>query len=208
MKSKFFIYSGLGLILIAILRKGLKMSTFRKNLSEKALSEWNAWNVPNKVNEGNSRTMQRLRDYWNKGAKVKATDEYMVNNPWSASFISYCMRLAGAGANFFYSARHSDYIVNSIKNKKQNLSKAFKGYKPNEVKLEVGDLICYARQKGVNYDTVGNYASHCDIVTNLTETEAETIGGNVSNSVTKTKVKLKDGKIINEKYFVVIKNNL
>lgn len=208
MNRKFWIYSGLGLILLGIIGKIKKMSTFKNNVAKLALSEWNAWNIPTKVKEGNSRTMQRLRDYWQKGAKVNGTDEYFVNTAWSAAFISYVMRFSGAGANFPYSARHSVYITKAIKNRKENNSKAFKGYKPSEVNLEIGDLICYARQEGVNYDTTGNYASHCDIVTNLTDTEAETIGGNVSNSVTKTKVKLKNGKILSDKYFVVIKNNL
>ena len=29
---------------------------------------------------------------------------------WSAAFVSYVMRIAGAGARFPYSASHSDYI--------------------------------------------------------------------------------------------------
>lgn len=208
MKNKFLIYSGIGLLLFTVLRKTRKMSSFRKNLADLALQEWNAWNLPTKVKEGSSRTMQRLRDYYEKGAKVKGSDNYYVNTSWSAGFISYIMRMAGAGANFPYSLSHSIYIVKAIRNKKENNAKAFKGYKPEEVKIEVGDLICYARQNGVNYDTTGQYMSHCDIVTKLSDTEAETIGGNVSNSVTKTKVKLKNGKLDNDKYFVVIKNNL
>jgi hypothetical protein len=70
--------------------------------------------------------------------------------------------------------------------------------------------VCYPRQSGVNYDTKGSYSSHCDLVVSLKDNEAISIGGNVSDSVTKTIVPLKNGKIDMEKekkgYFVVIKN--
>ena len=69
---------------------------------------------------------------------------------------------------------------------------------------------CNARQSGVDYDTTSSYISHCDIVVDVDKKSerATTIGGNVSNSVKTTMVKLtKDGKVENtDKYFVVIKN--
>ena len=53
--------------------------------------------------------------------------------------------------------------------------------------------------------------SHCDLVVSTNEKQAVTIGGNVSDSVTKTIVPLKNGKIDmskeNKGYFVVIKND-
>jgi len=205
--KKILLYSALGMGLIFLIKKIRRVSNFRNNLSKLAIDEWKLWNLPTKVKEGNSKTIQRLRDYYNKGANVNGSDSYYINTSWSAAFISYIMRMAGAGKNFRYSLSHSDYIVNSINNRKKNKG-AFKGYKPNEVNVEIGDLVCYPRQNGVNYDTQGNYFSHCDIVTKINDDKAEVIGGNVSDSVTKKIYKLNNGKIIDDKIFVIIKNNL
>ena len=205
--KRVFIFSALGLGLILILKKIKKMSKFRSNVIDLAVNEWKSWNVPTKVKEGNARTLQKLRDYYKKGVGVNDSDRYYITTAWSAAFISYIMKLAGAGKNFKYSQRHSTYIVNSIKNRKENKG-AFKGYKPGEVNIELGDLVCYARQDGINYNTVGDYASHCDIVTKINNNKVEAIGGNISNSVSKSTYNLNDGKIIDKEIFVVIKTNL
>jgi hypothetical protein len=121
------------------------------------------------------------------------------------------MKTAGAENDFKYSTLHSVYIRDAIKNRKLNNSNPFKGYKPNEVTLNIGDLVCKPRQAGVTYDTNTNYMSHCDLVTEITNDTAIAIGGNVSNSVTKTVIPLKNNKIDqtnskNSAWFVVIKN--
>lgn len=175
-KKKYFLYGAFGLLLIGILTKLKKKSMFNSKLIDLALSEWKAWNIPTKIKEGSSKTIERLRNYYLIGTKTKASDNYYINTAWSANFISYLMRLAGA-KDFKFSPSHSVYIVDAIKNKKQNNSKHFKGYKPNEVKITPGDLVCYPRQSGVNYDTVGQYASHCDLIVEVNETEAVGIGG-------------------------------
>lgn len=197
--------------LIYLLSKPKKKSKFKKKLIDLANEEHDAWNKNGKIKEGNQDTIQRLRDYWNEGTNTKANDNYYINTAWSATFISYLMKKAGAGEDFKYYPAHSGYITQSIKNRKENNSKKFKGYKPNEVKVEVGDLVCYSRQSGVTYETKGDYLSHCDLVVSTDKDEAVSIGGNVSNSVTKTIVPLKNGKIDKEKdkkgYFVVIKNS-
>jgi hypothetical protein len=108
--------------------------------------------------------------------------------------------------DFKFASRHSTYITNAIANKKQN-KKGFKGYKLNEKKVELGDLVCYARQGGVGYDTTGTYNSHCDLVVAIDGDNAIGIGGNVSNSVTETKIPLDDNGFAKEgnRRFVVIK---
>jgi hypothetical protein len=207
--------------LIIIYRKGIKsklesgmqsISNFIESLKNTALSEWEFWNKGS-IKEGDSKTMERLREYWKEGAGVKNwSDSQMKNEAWSAAFISYVMKKSGAGSDFKYSPSHSTYIVDSIKNRKQNNDKPFKGFRPEEVKLGIGDLVGFAREGGINYDTIGSYKSHTDIVVDIKDGFAETIGGNVSNSVTKTLVPLtKYGKIDTstekgKKYFVVIKN--
>jgi len=187
-----------------------KLTPFKSKLVEIANKEYEAWNKNGKIKEGNQDTIQRLRNYWIEGTNTKGTDKYYTDTAWSATFISWLMRMAGAGTDFKYSASHSDYIRQAIKNKKENLPSKFKGYKPSEVEVKEGDLVCYARQSGVNYDSTGSYMSHCDLVVDVESDKAISIGGNVSDSVTKTTVPLKDGKIDMSKekkgYFVVIKN--
>jgi hypothetical protein len=208
-----FILGGVSLLtvsMIYLLSRKKKQSEFKKKLVRLANEEHDAWNKNGKIKEGSQDTIQRLRDYWNVGTNTKANDNYYINTAWSATFISYLMRKAGAGDDFKYYPAHSGYITQAIKNRKENNSKKFKGYKPDEVDVKVGDLVCYPRQKGVTYDTKGDYLSHCDLVVSVDNNEAVSIGGNVSNSVTKTIVPLKNGKIDADKqgkdYFVVIKN--
>lgn len=208
---------GIGTIVLislgVIYRKTIskRLSAFKKKLVSDALAEWEAWNKEGRAKEGSSKTMERLRKYWKEGTNTSNSDSYYINTPWSATFISYLFKKAGAGKDFKYNPSHSSYIVSAIKNRKENNKNPFKGYKPNEVKVEEGDLVCFPRQAGINYNSVGNYKGHCDLVVKVEDSKAVSIGGNVSDSVTKTIVPLKDGKIDmskqNKGYFVVIKNN-
>lgn len=185
-----------------------------KRLVDLANEHHRLWN-PNgqRIKEGDERTMTLLESYWKDGAGWNSISRtQMVNEAWSAAFISKMFKDAGAGDLFPYSASHSTYITKSIQNRKQNNANPFRGYKPDEVPVEVGDLVCYARQSGVGYDTTGSYKSHCDIVTKIEDNNAATVGGNVSDSVTITNVKLdNEGKVSSsnsKNYFVVIKNGL
>ena len=121
------------------------------------------------------------------------------------------MKKAGAGNQFSYSIRHSDYITKSIKNRKSNnINSAFIGYKLDEYSPTIGDLVCYARQDNVDYDKKGKYKSHCDIVVDIQDDRIEVVGGNVKDSVTKKILRIdSDGRLsdTSEKWFVVIKNN-
>ena len=107
---------------------------------------------------------------------------------------------------FKFASSHSQYITKAIANRKEN-GKGFKGYKINEKKVELGDLVCYARQDGVTYDTTGSYNSHCDLVVEIDGDNAYSIGGNVSDSVTKSTIPLtSDGYAkAGNRRFVVIK---
>ncbi len=126
---------------------------------------------------------------------------------WSSAFISYIMKNANAKSDFKYSSSHSSYIRDAVKNRKNNNKNPFKAYKLNEKKEEVGDLICYARQDGVSYDSTSAYKSHCDIVVDIDKEGAKVIGGNIGNSVSKKNVPLtKDGYVQNGgKRFTIIK---
>jgi len=200
--------------LIYLFSKPKKQSSFKKKLVNLANEEFDAWNKNGRIKEGNQDTLPRLRKYWEEGSGIKKDDNYYINEPWSSAFISYLMRKAGAGDDFKYATSHSQYIEQAVKNRKENNSKKFKGYKPNEVKVEVGDLVCYPRQSGVGYDSGAGYKSHCDLIISINGNTAVGVGGNVSDSVSKKNYILKDGKIDKSKdtkgyggIFVVIKNN-
>lgn len=196
-----------GFFLIRLLKS--KGMGFKQKLIELANKEWSKWNVPTKVIEGNAQTIEDLRNYYRLGPLIKNwSDKKMISTAWSASFISYLMRQAGAGDKFKYSALHSDYINKAKENRKNNV-KTFQAYQPDEINVNEGDLICYPRQEGVTYSTNGSYFAHCDLITEIKDNKATAIGGNVSNSVSKTVYQLDSNKkVITPKVHAVIKNYL
>ena len=102
---------------------------------------------------------------------------------WSAAFISYVMRLAGAGDSFPYSENHSDYI--------DAASRHDPGVALTAERVEVyapqrGDLICLWRgRRPVTFDELpaGRFPGHCDIVVGIKPGQLDVIGGNVQNAV-------------------------
>ena len=211
---KYTIWGGVGVFfLLAIFKRKSIMHTLfdKQKLITTALQEYKHWNNGAKK-ENTPEMIDKLKEYWNAAGIKSWSDEKMRNEAWSAAFISYLMKKANAGTNFKYSPSHSVFIREAIKNKKEESDNPFKAYKPSEVKLNVGDIIAYPRQSGVNYDTITDYASHSDVVVQIKNGIAKTIGGNVANTVSATSVYLtKDGKIDTErnkkKYFVVIKSD-
>lgn len=189
------------------------ISDYVSNLQNYALQEFKAWG--NGTKKENDKSMQdTIAKYWKEGAGINNwSTQRMQDEAWSSAFISYIVKKSGGGKDFKYSPSHSTYINDSIKNRLSNNSNPFKGYKPEEVKLEIGDIVGKPRQNGVSYNSKGAYKSHTDIVVGIKDGVAETVGGNVGNSVSMTKIPLTpDGKIDNSKvsgykYFVVIKNN-
>lgn len=139
--------------------------------------------------EGEDGWWQRVGLYW---AKIGRDDLDGRDHdwPWSAAFISWVMRQAGADHRFAYSASHATYISKSIRDRNQgNANALYWGYRLNERKPQVGDLVCWDRDpdKVVDYDHqhLGNYSSHTDLVVSVGADEIEIIGGNVGNSVTR-----------------------
>jgi hypothetical protein len=189
---------------LIILRSLTRKKSFKNKAAQLASEELKAWNNGS-TKEGNSSTLQRLRDYWKQGAKVNASDSYYINNAWSGAFISYIMRKAGAGDQFPYNALHANYINKAKQNRKNNI-KSFQAFRKTEVPVTVGDLICYPRQEGITYESNGTYFAHCDIVTEVTPGKAIAIGGNVSDSVKKSAYNLdSNNKVTTDKVHVIIK---
>lgn len=109
--------------------------------------------------------------------------------PWSAAFISWVVRKAGAAyANFQFSARHSTFVNNAIKARVTNRQdKPFWGYRITEKKPELGDIIQRNRGGGsFTFSYAENherYESHSDIVVEVTADVVRVLGGNVGNTV-------------------------
>lgn len=182
---------GITTFLVIRRKKSVGKTIFRRRAVKYAKQEYKKWQE-GKIKETRQDVYDDLKRYWESiGWNENQWSPSGV--AWSSAFISYIMRKARAKDDFKYSQSHSDYIRDAIKNRKENNNNKFKGYKLEEKKVEIGDLVCYAREDGVNYDTTRYYTSHCDIVVDIDDNYAYGIGGNVSDSVTMTKIPLKDG---------------
>lgn len=109
---------------------------------------------------------------------------------WSAAFISYVMRIAGAGTRFPYAADHATYINIA----KEMATGAASGWlvaaeRPSAYAPQPGDLICMGRghAASLTYDALpaGLFPGHCDIVVDAAVPgQIAVIGGNVDDAVT------------------------
>ena len=102
---------------------------------------------------------------------------------WSAAFISYVMRIAGAGARFPYAAAHAHYINAARRGNPVLAAERLTDYAPVP-----GDLICYGRgaARGIRFDDLpaALFPSHCDIVVARDAGGLSAIGGNTADAVT------------------------
>lgn len=143
--------------------------------------------------EGENGWYQRVGDYWLEGTNTSGVDGQDHGMPWSAAFISWVMKQAGALSRFRYSTQHSVYISQGIRDYlKQRQEAGYWTQRLNEAKPEVGDLVCWGREAGVDYDHQkdGNYKGHTDLVVEVAGDRIWVIGGNVGNSVTRRPLRL------------------
>jgi len=222
MKKSAWVYYGIGLAVggtaLALLVRKLLV---KYRVISVANYEWQGWGEPTIQKNGtqtkkggfeaNRGYAERVGEYWRTGTG-QPYDGRDTDVAWSSAFISYIMKKAGAGKKFVYSPLHSKYITDSIANRKQGkTNEAFVGYKVNEIAPKVGDLVCYSRQGGIDYDTTGSYKSHCDLVVKKRKNEIEVIGGNVNNAVTKKILSTDNRGVLTDKkydWFAVIKTNI
>lgn len=120
---------------------------------------------------------------------------------WSAAFISYIMRLDGAGRRFPYSEAHADYInVGKEMALGRTSGYAVLAERPESYAPQLGDLICHGRGRyaHLRYDDLpaGRFFSHCDMIVQISPGSLSVIGGNVDDAVTLKHVPITaDGKI-------------
>lgn len=126
----------------------------------------------------------RVGDYWATGAQRPDLDGTDREMPWSAAFISFVFRTAGAGRHFPRAAGHAQYIHAA---KRQGVQGVLQAHAPNRYAPKVGDIITYARgDDPVDLDDLPAwFTSHGDIVVAVHDGYVEVIGGNVGNTVTR-----------------------
>jgi hypothetical protein len=204
-----------------------------------AYREWRAFGSPLVLphtelpfdNERAEGLWQRVGDYWWQGLPLGERDQGFTgmhdqngrifspredeNFAWSAAFIDYVMRMAGAGRRFPYSPTHSDYI-NAARRGGAGL--VISAQPPESYAAQRGDLICYSRtHTPLRYADLptGRFPGHCDIVVTTRPGLIEVIGGNVDNSVSMKRIPVTtngllanpDGTIVDPDYhwFVVLR---
>ena len=196
-----------------------------------ALREWRLWGAPVDDDPPGTRPArgpdekperypglwQRVGEYWwtgldestrfaswtgkhdESGAVFDATQD--IHFAWSAAFISYIMRVAGAGEHFPYSASHAEYIDAA---REASLGQATGmdvwAERPDVYAPQPGDLICLGRghSADLTFDDlpVASFPGHCDIVVAAVPGQLTVIGGNVDDSVTEKHIPTTaDGKL-------------
>jgi len=171
----------------------------RARIAQFAEQERTRWGNGARV-ETESAMTATLQDYYRTGvgSTVAASDlqsgSWQGGHPWSAVFISWVMRQAGAGSAFAYSTAHREYVSAAKRNAETgNTANPFWAYPVEKIAPEVGDLVCADRDGGggcggVTYATVDNgtaWSTHCDVVTAVDRAgrKLTAVGGNVSDSV-------------------------
>lgn len=116
---------------------------------------------------------------------------FLIDNPWSAAFISWVMVRAGVPA-FNASPRHIDYIRQAY-----NGASPYRLTDPASEKPAPGDLLCFLRDRretlsyaglvqALGNGSVGHWKSHCEVVVSANLGGDQTlylVGGNVMNTV-------------------------
>lgn len=113
---------------------------------------------------------------------------FVIDNPWSAAFISWVMQRAGV-PDFRSSASHVDYVRAA---RKDPANSPYLLEDPQTAQLTPGDLLCYVRTAHVYgysgllkvLDTSnGGLPMHCDVMAATDGERAYLIGGNVQQAV-------------------------
>jgi len=163
---------------------------------------------------------QRVGEYWWEGMNANEPDNAYsglydahgnivpvadrAEYAWSAAFISYVMRMAGAGINFPYAPDHAFYI--------NYAARAAAGQIPNPLLIaenpatyapSPGDLLCFGRGRGrdltyADLPTTYSFPGHCSIIVARRNGVISEIGGNVDDAVTLTHVKVNQAGIVDD----------
>lgn len=167
------------------------------------------------LGDGQSQAWRRVARYWQESGLLQqmggspgagecghanndrhpspACRAFIIDNPWSAVFVSWVMSKAGL-PGFRASASHVDYVRSAYLRPQAS---AYRFLDPAGAKPATGDLLCYVRIPGRAYGHAGLLAAvrsdggglnmHCEIVVAANPDNdgiAYLVGGNVQQGVT------------------------
>ncbi len=146
----------------------------------------------------------------------------IVDTPWSAAFISFLMKTAGfSRAEFRFSDSHADYVRAALDTSDAeaaggDATYAFRACDVATTRPRAGDLLCATRASTVRiakFDTLAAamaaraagqaFPMHCELVVRSDEggdAKLDTIGGNVVQSVTLSRMTLNAKKVLSDGY--------
>ena len=208
-----------------------------------ALDEWRLWGMrvdddggagyvqtEATMGERQPGLWQRVGEYWWEGMNAGEPDARFTGKhnasgvvfpvavngeyAWSAAFISYVMRVAGAGAAFPYAPDHSTYINYAAWAAAGKIADPLLlAEDPKLYPPRLGDLVCFGRgrARGLVFQdlpTAHGFPAHCAIVVAGGVRSLSVIGGNVDDAVVMEHLKTDDeGRLSGnaEPWFVVLR---
>lgn len=163
------------------------MSAFTKKLAAVAEGQFDQFHL---YHEGDPPLKAQIGRYWSENNWTVQP----VSTAWSAAFVSWCVRKAGASpAEFRFDPLHSTFVHDAI-----NTPRAYRGVAFDAEPIEVGDILQNNRD-GQSFDFAyakahASYTSHSAIVIETGSDSrgpyALTVGGNEGNSVGRKLVRL------------------
>ncbi len=170
----------------------MSASAFSQKLAATAEEQHTTFHL---LDEADPLLCRQIKRYWD-DLGLSFTD--CVSVPWSAVFVSWCVKKAGAIASEFkFSAAHSVFVHQAILNARAGIG-VFQGVDISTEPPEVADIIQNNRG-GTTHNfqfaaANSNYASHSAIVVEIGQDSAGgyalTVGGNEGNSIRQTVVRL------------------
>ncbi len=183
-----------------------------------ALDEWRLWGMrvddgggagyvqaAATMGERQPGLWQRVGEYWWEGMNAGEADAGFTGKhdasgavfpaaddgryAWSAAFISYVMRIAGAGAAFPYAPDHATYINYAARAAEGKVADPLLiAEDPKLYAPRLGDLVCFGRGRArglvfADLPTAHGFPAHCAIVVAGGVQSLSVIGGNVDDAV-------------------------
>lgn len=166
-------------------------TAFQKRLASLAKDQYRRYRL---VRENQAPLAAQIETYWTDLGLAFSG----VQTAWSAVFVSWCVRQAGATADqFVFSMRHGDFVHAAIANTARGQG-VFRGHRVETHAPKVGDLLQNNRA-GHRYDfdyaaSHRRYESHSAIVVEVGADPRggylRTIGGNEGDSIGLKEVRL------------------
>lgn len=184
---------------------------FALKLADVAFQQHNTYHM---MDEADPLLSAQIKKYWT-GISPGFTS---VTVAWSAVFVSFCVKQAGAtAAEFKFAPSHSKFVHQAIQNAINGVG-VFQAFNIAGKTPEIGDII-HNNRGGHTFNFAfatanKNYESHSAIVVQTGQDSrgkfAMTIGGNESNSIRRTLVRLDENGFIIQRnvnpYISIIKN--